>query len=98
GWDGLPIVWSTADPAVAAYDGRDALRQLRGHLRANDQRRVVMRVHVDESGAHDEPADIYVPSRILGPEAANLRDAIACDRDVGDEAGASGAVHDQAVT
>ena len=73
-----------ADAAVPGDDGGDALAGLRGHVPVDEEEVVVVRVHVDETGGDDAPGRIDgAGGRRCVEIAADGRNAVARDRDVG---------------
>src|ERR1019366_9901858 len=85
-----------ADAAIADDDGRDALADLRQHLRRGQHDLVVVRMHVDKAPRHDLTGDVLHNCVLRRQVRADCGDAIAFDAHIGGEAWRAGAVDDRA--
>ena len=70
-----------AQSAVADHIGRHTLADLEIHLRRDEDREVVVAVHVDEPGRERKPAGVDAGARPLRGEIAECRDTtfVNCD-------------------
>ena len=83
------------ETAVAGEERRDAVPTGRRRGRVPVELRVVMRVHVDEAGSHEEPVGVDDLRRV-GFDPADPDDLAIVYRDVGSTRGRAGAVDDRA--
>ena len=92
-----PDIGRGRDAAIAADHRRHALAGLHGHAGIVDQRRVVVRVHVDEARRHDLAGGVDFVVALQGARRLDRGDAIAFKGDVGGEQLPAGAVGHLAV-
>ena len=83
-----------AEAAVADHLGGDALEDLRARVGVDGQREVAVRMHVDEAGSDDLPAQV---EDLVGREAglaglADLGDAVVLDEEIARPRGRAGPV------